>query len=344
MRLSVAIAGAMVMLAFLSACEFKSPADRVNEAVDELIEDSVEDVFGTPTPQSGGVPAPLARNAPTEASSGAAEPKIEPTGDSGPTATPQSMAKDAEGRPEAGGDGTTTSFASVSAGGDHTCRVETGGTVVCWGANEAVITSCEVAAPAPGSASADCLEDSITSSLVRFDQATPPAGYFTSVSAGALHTCGVETSDSVICWGNNDQDQATPLAGSFVSVSAGLSHTCGVETSGSVVCWGNNDHGRATPPAGTFASASAGLWHTCGVKTDGSVVCWGSNEDEESNVRGQATPPAGTFASVSAGVFHTCGVKTDGSVVCWGSNEDEEGNVVGQATPPTGSFASVSAG
>ena len=127
MRLSVAIAGAMVMLAFLSACEFKSPADRVNEAVDELIEDSVEDVFGTPTPQSGGVPAPPARNAPTEASSGAAEPKIEPTGDSGPTATPQSMAKDAEGRPEAGGDGTTTSFASVSAGGDHTCRVETGG-------------------------------------------------------------------------------------------------------------------------------------------------------------------------------------------------------------------------
>ena len=55
MRLSVAIAGAMVMLAFLTACEFKSPADRVNEAVDELIEDSVEDVFGTPTPQSGGV-------------------------------------------------------------------------------------------------------------------------------------------------------------------------------------------------------------------------------------------------------------------------------------------------
>ena len=226
MRLSVAIAGAMFMLAFLTACI----GDWASEEVDELIEDAQEDVFGTPTPQSGGVPAPPGRNAPTEASSGTAGPKIEPTGDSGPTVTPQSTVEDAEGGFGAGADGTSASFTSISAGALHSCGVETGDTVVCWGANEAVITSCEVAAPALGSASADCVEDSITSSLVRVDQATPPAGYFTSVSAGALHTCGVETSGSVVCWGDNDQDQAAPPAGSFVSVSAGLSHTCGVET------------------------------------------------------------------------------------------------------------------
>ena len=189
MKLSLAIAGAIFLLASLTACI----GDRASEAVDEFIEDAKEDALGTPTPQSGGVSAPAGRNAPTD-SSGAAGPKIEPAADSGPTVTPPPLAKDADGGSEAGGDGTTATFLSVSAGALHSCGVETGDTVVCWGANEVVIvsTSCEVAAPAPGSASADCVEDSITSSssLVRFDQATPPAGYFTSVSAGAFHTCG----------------------------------------------------------------------------------------------------------------------------------------------------------
>ena len=86
MKLSVAIAGAVFMLAFLTACI----GDWASEEVDELIEDAQEDVFGTPTPQSGGGPAPPGRNAPTD-SSGATGPKFEPTGDSGPTVTPQSM-------------------------------------------------------------------------------------------------------------------------------------------------------------------------------------------------------------------------------------------------------------
>ena len=205
MKLRVAMAGAIIMLAFLSACEFKSPADRVNEAVDELIEDSVEDVFGTPTPQSGGVPAPPARNAPTEASSGAAGPKIEPTGDSGPTATPQSMVKDVEGGPGAGADGASLSFASVSAGEDHTCGVRRDGSIACWGNDE-------------------------------YSKATPPEGRFASVSAGGDHTCGVKEDGTVACWGTNMRGEVTPPEGRFVLVDAGLDHTCGVRDDGTVAC------------------------------------------------------------------------------------------------------------
>ena len=85
--------------------------------------------------------------------------------------------------------------------------------------------------------------------------------------------------------------QAMPLVGEFTSVSAGALHTCGVKRDGSVACWGSNEDlegnvvGQATPPAGEFASISAGALHTCGVKRDGSVACWGLNED------GQSTPP-----------------------------------------------------
>ena len=178
-------------------------------------------------------------------------------------------------------------FASVSAGGLHTCGVKRDGSVACWGWNE-------------------------------YGQATPPAGEFASVSAGGLHTCGVKRDGSIACWGRNRYGQATPPAGEFASVSAGWDHTCGVKRDGSVACWGRNRFGRATPPAGEFASVSAGNSHTCGVKRDGSVACWGWNE------YGRATPPAGEFASVSAGGVHTCGVKRDGSVACWGFNGDGE--------------------
>ena len=193
------------------------------------------------------------------------------------------------------------SFISVSAGRRHTCGVDAGGLVVCWGDNDD-------------------------------GQATPPAGSFISVGAGAWHTCGLKADSSIACWGADDDGQATAPTGSFASVSAGSGHACAVETSGSVACWGANEDGQATPPAGSFASVSAGEWHTCGVNTGGTVVCWGYDD------KGQAEAPAGSFTSVSAGGGHTCAVDTGGTVVCWGANQE------GQAEAPAGSFTSVGAG
>ena len=138
------------------------------------------------------------------------------------------------------GSGTNTQslpFTSVSAGGGHTCGVETDGSAVCWGDNDD-------------------------------GEALPPAGSFTSVSAGRRHTCGVKTGGAIVCWGANDDGQAAPPAGFFTSVSAGGGHSCGVETGGAIACWGANDEGQAAPPAEPFASVSTGLYHTCGLKTD----------------------------------------------------------------------------
>ncbi len=51
---------------------------------------------------------------------------------------------------------------------------------------------------------------------------------------------------------------ASPSAGTFASVSAGAYHTCGVRTDGTIACWGDNDYGQAAPPGGIFTSVSAG--------------------------------------------------------------------------------------
>ena len=98
-------------------------------------------------------------------------------------------------------------WASVSAGGNHTCGLRADGAVACWGSDE-------------------------------YGQATPPEGQFASVSARWRHTCGLRVDGSVACWGWDEYGQATPPEGEFTSVSAGIGHTCGLRVDGSVACWG----------------------------------------------------------------------------------------------------------
>ena len=263
-------------------------------------------------------------------------------------------------------------FASVSAGYEHACGVRDDGAVECWGSNESRYGFFAGQATPPGgtflSVSAgydhtcgvrddgmvECWGDDRFGKTRTPDQPTPTPettrsgeslGPFASVSAGTIHSCGVRTNGSAICWGSNEDGygsfigQATPPGGPFVSIDSGYYHTCGVRDDGSVECWGGNWQGQATPLGFSFNSVSAGYDHTCGVRDDGSVECWGSNEDGRGSFTGQATPPEGTFLSVSAGHEYTCGVRDDGRIKCWGSNE---GNY--KATSPEGTFLSVSAG
>jgi hypothetical protein len=75
---------------------------------------------------------------------------------------------------------------------------------------------------------------------------------------------------------DSDGDGVKDFCG-WMDLSAGGGHTCGVNSSGSVECWGWNEYGQSTPPSGTFESVSSGMWHTCGVDSSGSLECWGYN-------------------------------------------------------------------
>jgi alpha-tubulin suppressor-like RCC1 family protein len=131
-------------------------------------------------------------------------------------------------------------------------------------------------------------------------------------------------------------------------LSAGAQHTCALQPTGTVLCWGNNSSGqlgggqldegldkstaaavaKATVNGLTDAIAlSAGDFHTCAVKADRSVACWGNNNFGQlgnSSITLALSPTAVNgltdAVAVSAGSYHTCALQSLGSVACWGNN------------------------
>ena len=172
----------------------------------------------------------------------------------------------------------------------------------------------------------------VTFSITAVDPSSPLR--FASVSADALHNCGITTTDGPYCWGLNTYgelgdgsttDRLTPVAvaggGSLVAVATGVRHSCGLTVTGTASCWGANVVGEIgdgtttqrnapVPVAGdlSFTQLSAGLGSTCGVTGSGTAYCWGLGHTGQlgngsTTDRRTPVPVAGgvSFASISVG-------------------------------------------
>lgn len=246
-------------------------------------------------------------------------------------------------------------YATLDAGGLHTCGVTTSGGAYCWGYN------------AVGG-----LGDGTTTNRTT---PVPVAGglTFATVDAGGFHSCGVTTRGAAYCWGWNPFGQlgdgtttgsAVPVAVAggltFTTISAAATHTCGLTHDGAAYCWGANGFGQlgdgsvppAPPPAPApvertpvpvagnprFATLDVDVGndagsqgYSCGVTTGGEAYCWGDNANGQlgDGTRVSRRAPVRvtgglTFAKVSTGATHTCGVTTSGETYCWGSNNRGE--------------------
>jgi alpha-tubulin suppressor-like RCC1 family protein len=235
----------------------------------------------------------------------------------------------------------------IAAGFDHSCVLSSSGVVRCYGDNS-------------------FLQAGVGQGVSI--QPTPiiPVGLsslnFTSIDAGARHSCASAVTGGIYCWGFNTNSQVTgdggvanvplpalvvPATGSFVQVVGGDRHTCAVQPSGSVVCWGQNNSGEcgngsigtiATPLnvqglSTTVTKIATFSRHTCAVLGNGGVQCWGLNSQGQLgfggsnfNIAQQATAPNGLRSNISIidvapGSDHTCVLYLDGVVQCVGQND-----------------------
>lgn len=251
-------------------------------------------------------------------------------------------------------------FTSVSAGGAHTCVLDSSGQAYCWGANNY-----------------GQIGDSTNVSPFFPKAVKHPAGVtFTQIAAADKHTCALSSTGQAYCWGyggdgalghNSSLGSRFPVAVqqpvgvTFTSIAAEYNHSCGVTSGGQAYCWGLNTNGqlgdntttspRKTPvavqqPVGvTFASVSTGSAHTCGLTSAGQSYCWGYNQRGQlgdGTTTASLTPvatsqPAGvTFTGVYDGSVHTCGLDTVGQAWCWGQgtwNQMGDGSSVNRSTP-----------
>jgi alpha-tubulin suppressor-like RCC1 family protein len=179
---------------------------------------------------------------------------------------------------------------------------------------------------------------------------------WTSVTAGASHTCGLRDDGKAYCWGRgtdgslgsttaDDSAQPVEVTGGheFRHLSAGNSYTCGVTTDDVAYCWGwighRLGHGSATESTTvpvqvvgghSWSIVETGQTHTCGITTEGAAFCWGTNSGGQlgNGTRGFGTESAvptavgGSlqFSSISPSDNFTCGVTIAGAAYCWGTN------------------------
>ncbi|MCA9704967.1 MAG: hypothetical protein KDK70_03845 [Myxococcales bacterium] len=171
----------------------------------------------------------------------------------------------------------------------HTCAVDAGGRVSCWGWNP------------------HGLVDSDAPDTADFTVPRPKAGLadVVQLTAGNHHSCARHASGKVSCWGFEGQGQLgdgsghehaepRPVAGldDAVDLASGGSHSCAVRREGTVVCWGRNYYGqlgngttedqpRPVEVVGLHDAldVEVGADFSCALSRTQGASCWGRNHD-----------------------------------------------------------------
>ncbi len=177
---------------------------------------------------------------------------------------------------------------SVTAGAAHTCALDEGGRVGCWGRGD----------------------EGQVGDGARTDQPAPVmlalgAGVSaTAVSAGGAHSCALVTGGKVMCWGRGGEGQVATAGKTdapvptevadiegALAIVAGAAHTCAIGADGaargagaqtSTASWATaapptaprRSRSRASPTCGALAAGGA---HTCALRGDGTLSCWGDD-------------------------------------------------------------------
>ena len=201
--------------------------------------------------------------------------------------------------------GNWTDITQVAAGGGYTAGLESDGTVVTVGYNQ--YGQCNVSGwtdiiqvtaghilhtvglKHDRTVVAVGADGDTIAAILRVPAANITAGWLDvgnwtdiiQVSAGDMHTAGLESDGTVVAVGTNSDGQCNVSNWTdIVQVAAGFKHTIGLKSNGTLVATGDNNYGQCDVSGWTdIAWVATGSYHTVGLKSDGTVVAAGLESD-----------------------------------------------------------------
>lgn len=210
----------------------------------------------------------------------------------------------------------TSPWSSLAVGGMHACGIQTDGSLWCWGSNR--FGQLGVHPGTPSNVPERCESNEEHGGCGTSPLRLGTANDWTKVTAGGGHTCALNASGTLFCWGKNDAGQLgigvtgpqscelsyppcnpepVTVGTGFADVWAGKDHTCARKATGQLTCWGRNDVGQVGD--GTLTNRLAP------VELDGGSAGW---------------------LDVSVGDDITCAVRSGAGgtrpLWCWGRSRD----------------------
>ena len=241
-----------------------------------------------------------------------------------------------------GGPAPLGNIVRISAGGEHTCALNTEGEVFCWGSGT------------DGQLGNDDVADS------EHPVAVVETGDIVQMVVGDQHACAVTHAGKVLCWGDGTNGEL-----GNDDVAASNSPVAVVDTDGSTrplrlgvrqLPWACYRDGtcQTRPPVeryrndggGTLKQIALGTAHTCALGADGQVQCWGKNVSGQLSVDdawggnkdyprtvviGLADAALGDIVQLALGGDTSCTLNSGGNIQCWGAGSNGQlGNNVSQ--------------
>lgn len=221
--------------------------------------------------------------------------------------------------------------------GRFTCVLTLSGGVQCWGGNLYGQLGNGKVAPISTEAT---LVTGLTSGVLQ-------------IASGYFHSCAIDATRQLWCWGRNDQGQLgigstenrsvpvqVPGLQGVRSIALAGNYSCAVLLDGKVKCWGVNTWGQlgtgtgnsslvpvdVTQLAGPVGSLAVSFAHACALLESGATQCWGNNTFGELGIYSntlRSTIPV-TVPGVTGGAsdlavrqYNSCVIQ-NGVTKCWG--------------------------
>ncbi len=228
----------------------------------------------------------------------------------------------------------------VSMGINNGCAIDSNNDLWCWGANNYG----QLGDP-----------DIVDFSYFPIRIENNSGSKWMKISTYKYHTCGIDNSGFIWCWGRNYEGQIgtgttdgiipipTQIAYTgWIDVQTGLEETCALNRDGDLYCWGSNATGILAndsvsesnipilinnPDGVKWEKFSLRYQHICGIDENKNLWCWGENQFGQNGVPANINPvrtptkisnPEGTpWKDVALGRYYTCAIDTNDAIWCW---------------------------